>query len=476
MSLKAKAATGIKWSSISRFTRQGLMTLTTIIMARLLTPSDFGLLGMAMVVIGFGALFRELGAEGALIQRKDTSEKLLSSVFWFNVLLGVATMALVYASAPLAAHFYHEPKVSRVIKALSLVFVISGSSAVHAAILTRNMEFRQMAALEIVSSVAGAAVGVVCALYGQGVWSLVYQSITIAAVSSISLWTASRWRPLFFFDRDELKTVWDYTLNLSGYTLFNYFARNADNFLIGRYCGSGNLGYYSVAYQIMFYPLQTISAVFGRVMFPVLSKLQTNNAGFKSAYIKMVSVIAVFTFPITFGMLAVADPLVTLLLGAKWEPAIWLILVLAPVGLIQSIGTTVGVIYKAKGRTGLMFKWGVFAGMLVILSFAIGLQWGVRGVAVCYALVSLALAYPNFAIPFRLIDMKVGDLSVALWRPFVCATGMFITVAGLKHLAFPAWSSVTLVSTLVPVGVVVYMGLSYLLNRENMHEIITSLR
>src|SRR6266853_761895 len=362
MSLRGSAISGVKWSSISHFGRRGLSLLTTIILARLLAPADFGLVAMAAVVIGFIELFQDLGTATAVIQRKNPSQALLASMFWLNAGFGFGAMLVLYLASPLAGAFYREPQVIRIMQVLSLSFLLSGN-----------------------------------------------------VLATLLLWSAGRWRPSWQFDWPEIRSVMGFSLNLTGANIFNYFARNADKLLIGRFLGPQDLGYYDLAYRLMQFPLQGISAVIGRVMFPLYSRMQDDAGQFGRTYLKVASAIALISFPLMLGLTALARPFVVTVFGAGWMPVIPLLLILAPLGAVQSIATTVGHIYMAKGRTDWALWWTIGAGLLIVLSFVLGLPWGILGVTSSYAVMFLLLTYPAFAVPFRLIGLRVRDLGGVLW-------------------------------------------------------------
>ena len=456
MSLKATYVTGVKWSATSQFGRQGIQWVTIAILARLLVPEDFGLVGMTTVVIGFLALFKDLGTSAAVIQRQDLPEELLSSVFWINVFFGLVVMVLLYAASPLVAAFFQEPRVVPILQVLSTTFFISGLSILHQALLQREMAFNHLAKVELSATVVGAFTGIGAALAGWGVWSLVFQSLAVALVTTVLLWVFSAWRPKLIFHVNELRSVAYYSLNLLGFSIFNYFSRNADYLLIGRFLGAEALGYYTLAYRIMLYPLQNVSAVLGRVMFPAFSRLQKQLERFRRSYLRVAVGIALVTFPLMMGLMALAAPFVLAILGERWESVIILLIILAPVGLVQSIGSTVGTIYQAMGRTDWMFRWGVGSSVLVIAAFVIGLRWGIIGVAAAYAIATGLLAYPSFAIPFRLIKLPVRKLAVVLWRPLVSGLIMGAVLSITQHVLPEQITSAQQLALLIPLGGLVY--------------------
>ncbi len=230
---------------------QATQLLTTVILARLLAPSDFGLLGMATVVIGFITIFKDLGTSAAIIQKRDLSDELLSGIFWVNVGFGTLAMAIVFFGAPLAGLFYKNSDVVPVLQILSVSFFISGLSILQQALLERSLSFNILGKIEIVSVVCGAIAGISLALLGYGVWSLVLQLLTTVSATTLLLWLFSTFRPKLIFHWNEMKDVSSYSMNLTGFSIFNYFARDADYLLIGRYLGAQDLGYYTIAYRIL---------------------------------------------------------------------------------------------------------------------------------------------------------------------------------------------------------------------------------
>ena len=475
-SLQEQAATNVKWASVSRIGGQGLQFATTVILARLLLPSDFGLIGMAMVVIGFVEVFRDLGTSAAIVQRQELNDSILSSIFWCNVGFALLCALVVCLLSPLVAMFYKETRLTPILLGLSLCLLFSGAGVLHSALLQRNLAFNVLAKIELTSACIGAGIAIGLALYGAGVWALVFQALFTSLASTALLWSRSSWRPSFIFSWPEIRSVSGYSLNLTGYRVFNYLARNADYLLIGRYLGAADLGYYTLAYQIMLYPVRNITAVISRVLFPLFSKIQDDNLRFRNAYLKICFAIAIVVFPMMAGVWIVSKYLILAVFGQRWEPVILLLLILSPLGMIQAIGATVGSIYQAKGRTDWIFLWGIGSGIFLTIAFIIGLQWGVVGVAGAYTIAGIILFYPNFILPFRLIELKFRELLKALSRPLLCTLLMVFLLLGAKFFLpgslNPAWS----LSILVLLGILIYCAASWWLNREQVLEVVEVLK
>jgi PST family polysaccharide transporter len=456
MSLAEKAISGAKWSAVSQFGRQGLGFAVTAVLVRLLSPDAYGLLGMAVVITGFVDIFKDLGTSSALIQRKELSDKLISGIFWLNLLFGLLSTGIIVLIAPWVALFYRDARVIPILRVLSFSLVVSGASIAQQALLTRQMAFDKLARIELMSVAVGAVVGLGMAASGMGVWSLVGQTLCQSVITTILLWIASPWRPQRRVDWIQVRSVASYSLNLSGFNVLNYFVRNADHLLIGRYLGATPLGYYSLAYRLMLYPVQNISGALGRVLFPAFAQMQDDHSRFRQAYLRLCASTSLITFPMMLGLFIVARPLVAAIFGDRWAPVAALLMILAPVGMAQSIATTVGHIYMGRGRTDWMFRWGVVSGLVVVLFFVVGLRWGVVGVAIAYAVSTALLTPPGYAIPFRLIGLPLRHFARSLWPSLRGALVMSAAVLAVRV----ALSSAGINQAWVVVGVAVMVGAS----------------
>jgi PST family polysaccharide transporter len=331
----------------------------------------------------------------------------------------------VMAASPLAAHFFNTPELVPILCTLSISFWLTSCGVVHASLLLRDMHFKALAIVDLASGLASYLVALGFAYSGFGVWSLVFANIANSFTSTVGYWLAFSWRPQWKFDRTEIKSITNFSLNLSGFGIVNYFARNADNIVVGRVLGKIALGNYQLAYNLMLTPIQNISSVIGRVTLPAFARIQEDNERFRYAYVKSCMLIALVTFPVMAGLGVVAHPLITAVLGPKWLGAIRVFEILAPVGLVQSVQTTVGQIYVAKGRTDWMFRFGAFSCLLLIATFIAGVRYGTEGVAAAYCIAYLGiLMIPGFLIPFRLIGLKLSGFASALLPQMLLTGGM----------------------------------------------------
>lgn len=423
MSLVRQTLTGIAWTSVARAIGQVASFIVGLLLARLLGPSEFGLIGMALVLSGFLSLMGELGLGAALVQRADLDERHRSSAFWLSVATGIFFALLLCASAPAIAAFYREPRLVPVIRVLSIDFVIAPLRSVQSALLSRSMAFKALAAVEITGVVTSSTVAVVLAFKGYGVWALVARTLTSSSLQTLVLWSVSRWRPSFRADRQAIADLWKFSSHLLGFGIVNYWARKADDLLIGRFLGSAPLGLYSRAYGTMMMPLTEITGVFGKVMFPMLSRIQDDKARSKAIYLRAISAISMVTFPIMLVLLVASEPIVLALYGEKWRGMLTTLQIYCVVGAFQSIGTTVGWIYQSQGRTDLMLRWGLVASTLIVGAIGVGVYFGsIEAVAIAYATINLVvLSYPLFAVPGRLIGLTPGEVAGACSGSLCCA-------------------------------------------------------
>jgi PST family polysaccharide transporter len=477
MNIAKDAVKGVKWVSVSQLGRQIIQYTTTIILVAFLTPSDFGLMAMAMVIIGFLEIFKDLGTAAAIIQNQNLTDESLSSIFWVNVGFGALVSILVFLAAPLGAEFYNNYKVENILKVLSISFIISAYGIVHKKLLEKQLKFELLAKIELIGVTIGAVVGITLALFEFGVWSLVFQSLSIPIITTSLFWILNNWKPKIFFSYSRIKPIISYSLNLMGYNVFNYFVRNADYLIIGKYLGERELGHYYLAYKIMLYPLRNISLVVSRVLFPIYSRIQNDNKRFRKIYTKVANAISFLTFPLMIGVFTLSDLFTVTFFNDKWDTALLalLLMILAPVGLIQSIATTTGSIYQAKGKTDWMFRWGILSGLIYISGFIIGLNWGVIGVAISYLMSSIILLYPVFAIPFKLIELNFMNFIKVFANVFFISLIMGIVVVIGKEFLILGFNRTIQLIALAVSGFIIYTLLNIVFNKKEVYEIKTLL-
>lgn len=475
--LRTRTLSGLKWSGASQVFAQILKFGVSVLLARLLDPSSFGLMAMVTFFTGIAFLFVDLGLGSALVQREELTERHISTVFWVNLGVGLL-LALVFAlSAPLIANFYAEPKLTPLVLVCSILFPLNSLQIVQRNLIFRSIAFKKLFRVDVAASMAGGIAAVIAALQGLGVWALVIQQATVSLLSVIILWVFSPWRPKLLVDRQALRDVWGFGGNLLGYQILNYGSRNIDNLMIGRFLGPQALGLYSRAYSLMLMPIAEVTSVFTRVMFPVMASIQNDLAMVRKIYLRAVRSIALITFPMMAGLVVAAEPFVITLLGESWRPMIPILQILSIGGMFQSISGTVGWIFTSQGRTDIIFRWGIVSLIVTLIAFVVGIQWGVIGVAACYVFASVVvLLVPSWYISGRIIGLSVGETIANLLPTLGCS----IVMAGIVWLVgvvMPdTWHNAAQLFVQVSVGALTYWGLAHFLNLVAYREVLQLLQ
>lgn len=363
----------------------------TVVLARLLTPQDYGLIGMVLVVTGFVALFKNMGLSAATMQREEINYQQVSTLFWVNVTISVVLMLLTLALSPVVAWFYHEPRLTWITMAFAVGFLFSGLVVQHESLLKRQMRFVPLAIAEIVSMLSGIVVGIVLAWRGAGYWALVANQLVLGFVYAVSIFVACRWRPGPPVRYSGVRSMLAFGGHLTGFGFFNFFSRTLDNLLIGRFWGAQQLGLYAKAYQLLLLPIDQLSAPLDGVAMPALSRLLDEPERYRQAYLRMLEKVAMLSLPGVALMIGTSDWLVRVMLGAQWIEAGRIFALLGIVGLIEPVANTMGWLLVSQGRTRHLLQWGMIDGAIAIVSIVAGLPWGAIGVATSYAIVGLCV-------------------------------------------------------------------------------------
>ena len=367
---------------------------STMVLARLLTPEDYGLVGMVVVVTGFVAFFKHMGLSVATIQREEISPEQVSTLFWINVGVSFALTCATAALAPAVAWFYGRPQLVWVTLAFAAGFTFSGLGVQHEALLKRQMRFAALATIEITSMLAGIAVAVMAARAGAGYWALVYNQLVFGVLYAAGVWLACGWRPGPPVRYAGVRPMLSFGGAITGYGVLNYFARNLDNLLIGRFWGAAQLGLYARAYQLLLLPLDQTTVPLDGVAVPALCRLTDSPERYRKAYLRILEKVAMLTMPGVALMIATSDWLVRLVLGPQWEESGRIFALLGVAGLLEPVANTMGWLLISQGRTRDMLRWGFAHGLITVLSFVIGLPWGAVGVAASYSAVSVLVHKP----------------------------------------------------------------------------------
>lgn len=449
------------WLTGVQVAKQVLSVISVSVLARRIPAAIYGLVGMAVLVTTLLETIRDVGTGTALIREPELTDDMASTAFWLNCGTGILVTLLVIALAWPASLFFHQPQVTTILRFLSFSFLFGALGVVPTAVLSRAMDFRKLAMAQTTGAVCATTSAIAIALAGGKVSALVSASLVMSSVTTLMTWFLSPLRVKAVFEPSYARRILSFGLHLTGSHIMNYFSRNADNVLVGRFLGSASLGYYQMGYMLMTLPLSNFSLMLGQVTYPALSKFSGDHERFRAAYLRMSRLISLVTFPVMVGLGIIAKPFVHVFLGAKWAPVAQLLAVFGPLGALQSISGHVSLIYNTQGRTNLFFRWQIFASICYVTSFVVGLRWGIMGVAVCYSIVWTLLMIPMWVIPFRLVGLDYRVFARGLW-PATRSTLVMaaITAAWLWSLRWlQIRNNLLQLVSAVAIGAGVYIGL-----------------
>jgi len=390
-----------------------------MVLARMLDPSDFGLVGMVTAVIGVLNLFKDFGLSTATVQRTTVSEEQVSTLFWINMLVGTVLAVLSFAAAPVVAAFYHEPRLFAVTAVLALGFLFNAAGVQHSAILQRQMRFTALATIDVVSLAASIAVGIGMAFLGYGYWALAGMTITGPLVSTICLWLSAAWIPGRPHRRADIRSMMRFggTITLNG--LVVYVAYNLEKVLLGRFWGAAALGVYGRAYQLSSIPTDNLNSAVGGVAFSALSRVQDDPDRLRSYFLKGYSLVLALTLPITVVCALFAKDMIVVLLGPKWNEAAPIFRLLAPTILIFAMINPFSWLLFSIGLVGRSLKIALVLAPLVIVGYVVGLPHGPMGVAIGYSVAMALWVVPHIAWCVRGTVLSFWDVMRALSRPLL---------------------------------------------------------
>ena len=385
---------------------------------------------MVTAVVGVMGIFKEMGLSAAVVQRRDVTHHQVSTLFWINLLACISLGVLVAASAPLLAWFYQEPRVAPITLALAINFAISGLLVQHKALLTRRMRFTAVAAAELFALFCSIVIAIALARRGWGYWSLVAMTLSQTAIFTGAMWVLSDWRPGRPIRGAGVRPMIGFGANLTGFQLLNYFSRNLDNLLIGKFVGETPLGLYVKAYSLLMLPLSQINGPLTAVMVPTLSRLQDQPDRFRRGYLKGVTLSVMFTAPLTAFLFFWSDEVIHLVLGHQWAAAGHLFQILAVAAMLQPLANTTGWLYIPLGRTARLLRWKLMTGWFNPLLMLIGvLHAGVEGVAWAVVISTIVLTIPGIWYASAGTPLRVADVLIVSVRPIAAAVASSAAVA-----------------------------------------------
>lgn len=383
--LKSSAISGAFWTALEKISRQVVQFIIGIILARLLLPEEFGIVGMLAIFIAVAQTFSDSGLASALIQKKDCNDKDYSTVFYFNVIVGLFSYAIIFFAAPLIAKFYNMPVLKDVVRVVALSIVIVSFTTVQNTRLTKELRFKEQSFISMMSMLSTGIVGLVLAFKGFGVWALVFQALAGQFCSSISIWIVSKWMPKFVFSKESFKQLWGFGYKILISSLINTIYSNIYTLVIGKSFSPTEVGYFNRGKHFAFLPVQTIQDMTIKVNYPILAKVQDDDERLLRAYRKLMSVPLYVLYPILIGMATTAPWLIPLMIGDKWAPCIPILQILCLGSMFTPLTHLNLNLLYVRGRTDLVLKLELIkkpiAFLILFSTIPFGLIWMIVGKA-----------------------------------------------------------------------------------------------
>lgn len=426
--LKRKAISGLFWSFSETGINQVVNFIIGIILARLLSPKEFGLIGMITIFIAISQSFIDSGFSQALIRKTDCHQKDYTTVFYFNLLVGVLFYLILFVSASAISRFYNEPILGDLIKILGIGLILNAFAIVQRTILVKNIDFKLQAKITLYSSVLSGIIGIILAVKGFGVWSLAIRTILNQLFNSLFLWIDNRWLPTLEFSIQSFKEMFSFGSKLLASGLIYTVYRNIYYLIIGKFFSATVLGYYNQAERFSALPSQNINSAVERVTYPILSRLQNDPANLKSAYKKLIKTIMLINFSVMLGMAAIAQPMILVLIGERWLSSVPYLQLLCIVFMTLPLHSLNLNILKVKGRADLFLRLEIIKIVFGIPVVLIGIFIGIKTMIVGMIFNSFLAYFINSYYSSKLINYSVREQLLDILPDFVISIIMAIVV------------------------------------------------
>ncbi|HET8573175.1 MAG TPA: MOP flippase family protein [Edaphocola sp.] len=391
--LKNKAISGVKWTTVSAVAASLMQLIQVAVLTRYLDKTDFGLMAMALFVIGISQIFIDMGMSNALIHKQRVNKFQLSTLFWLNTMMGIAIFLVIISISPFIAQYYDTPELRGVIDWTAVSFLILPWGQQFEALLRRDLRFKSLSVRDIVSKSIGLVIAVILAYKGFGVYALVYANLSgaLASVTLLLILGMKDYRPSFIFSHKSLRNKGFFSFGLfqMGERMINYFNSNFDTILIGKILGMEALGLYNIAKILAMKPYQILNPIITKVAFPVFAKVQNDLIKLRNTYLKVVNILTATNAPVYMLMVLFAKPLIFIVFGSAWLSATPILQLLAVGALCNSIGNPVGSLQLARGRADLGFYWNLIIFIFLPVTIWLGGHWGLLGVALSLTIFKL---------------------------------------------------------------------------------------
>ena len=477
MDLKTRAIKSTAWFVATRLWVQALSWGVTLILARLLAPQDYGLFAMAFTVVTFLDLFQEFGLGVSIVQRQNIDSRQINAVFWLLSAVSIVVVTMIFALAEYAAVFYDEPRLTWIVRALSLTFLFNSLGVIPYSLLTKEIDFKGRSIAEAAGVVTSSGISLSLAYWGYGVWALIWGQLARACVRTVAMYVCSKWSPGLQISLAELREILHFSLRVAGASTLGTLSETFSNAIVGRFLGGYTLGLYTMSTTLgQNNPLHKLSTgVINQLSLPIFSNLQHETGPLRDYFLKITKYLAAMSFPMQLGMVFVAHDLVSVLLSEKWLPIVELVRIFAIGGIFHIVTLPSYPLLTARGRADLNLSFAWVSLVLMTFVYLLGAQWGLRGVAIGWLIL-----FPSIRI--YLLRLGLNEISLS-WRTYFANVASPSFASGVMIAALFVTNIFTLdllpferLCVTVGVGSVAYISFLFVIDKTLTREVSTIAR
>ncbi len=474
--LSGKVAKSGFWLLILKMSVNIIGLLKLFILARLLVPNDFGVMGIAFLIIAILDTFSETGLHTALVQMKDDIKEYLNTVWSISIIKGFILYVILFISAPYVAIFFKSPESTAIIRVVGIAIIIRSFENIGAVYFHKELEFNKHFICRFSSTIANFSVAVFAAFTLRSVWALVFGQLAECITGVVTSYLLHHYKPRFNLDLNKAKKLFGFGKWVFGSSILLFIFTQGDDFLVGKLLGVTALGFYQMAYRISSMPTTEITRVISKVAYPAYSKIQDNLPRLRDAYLKILRLTAFLSFPISGLIVSLAPHLTLVILGEKWNPMVPCMQVLALYGLIMSVATTAGPIFNSIGKPGINTKNQFLQViLLMVLIYPLTSKWGLLGTSLAVVFTSLAV---NILVLFKLLKVTqcmLWSVVQLLLFPGISAFIAFSSMIIIKENYFPSKGIVELILS-ITYGILVYLSICYFFDKFFKYQIVSSVK
>jgi teichuronic acid exporter len=464
-SLKHKTAKGLFWGFVEQIGLQVIHFIVGILLARLLSPSDYGMVGMLTVFIAISQAFVNSGFDSALIRKQDRTNVDDSTVFYFNIFVGVFMYLILFVCSPFIASFYDMPELEPLTKVIALPIIINSFNIVQNVHFTTDIDFKTLAKISVAASICSGIVGIALAFGGYGVWALVYSQIARSLTQCVLLWIASKWRPIAVFSMKAFREMFSFGSKLLLSGLIDTIYKNIYPLIIGKFYSAATLGYYSRANGYAQMPSTTATGLIRKVTFPVLCKVQDNDEALISAYRRILRLSTFIIFPIMMGLAALSRPLILCLITDKWEQSILLLQILCFASMWYPVHALNLNLLTVKGRSDLFLKLEVIKKILGVSVLIISVPFGITALCIGSVVTSIIALGINTYYTGKLVNFGIWKQLKDMLPSLLLSLFMALLIVITNTFISNGW--IQIITGLI-IGVIFYFGVAILLGSEDL--------